>query len=466
MSVRRREFLLATGAAVSLPAWAASAEKAEYDVVVVGSGASGLISAIRAAENGAKVAVLESLSWLGGSSRVSTGIFGCAGHPIQKALGFTSTPEDLYNLYIGEAAATKTHADEKVARLLADGCIPAADYLASLGVEWSTKKAQKFFLNIKEGHRLGEYLGNCLTKRAREVGVKCFTNTRATELLTKGGKACGVKAVSSGKPVTYTAKAVILATGGFEANPDMIKKYIGKGWDKEGYYCTPGNQGDGQRMAEKAGAVLADMEVFKSNPFVNTYKGNNRNLAHMIAGGAIAVNIEGKRFCTETGGYFQAWKVKDQPQGKTWLVFGTPLIEKDKKAAERVKNPDIVSGANAAELAKKCGMNAENLQKTIDAYREMVKSGKDTEFNRRNPVDVFAGTLYAVPFRAKVQGTFGGVKTNENCEALRADGSVFPGLYAVGEAASCGLRGVNPQTANVVFGSIAGRKACAYAKTI
>jgi succinate dehydrogenase/fumarate reductase flavoprotein subunit len=96
----------------------------------------------------------------------------------------------------------------------------------------------------------------------------------------------------------------------------------------------------------------------------------------------------------------------------------------------------------------------------------MVKSGKDTEFNRRNPVDVFAGTLYAVPFRAKVQGTFGGVKTNENCEALRADGSVFPGLYAVGEAASCGLRGVNPQTANVVFGSIAGRKACAYAKTI
>ena len=145
----------------------------------------------------------------------AAGIFGCAGHPIQKALGFKTTPEDLYQLYIGEAAATHTVGEPDVARILADGAIPAADWLESLGVRWSRKKAQKFFLNIEEGFRLGQVLIPALEAKAKSLGVAMRTRTRATELITPGGRVTGVICKTPKGVTRYAAKAVILATGGF-----------------------------------------------------------------------------------------------------------------------------------------------------------------------------------------------------------------------------------------------------------
>ena len=124
MSGITRRKVLAGAAAAGLvgaaPAFAAGVTE-KYDVVVVGSGSAGFAAAIRAAEAGSSVILLEVNTWFGGASRVATGIFGCAGHPIQKALGFKTTPEDLYQLYIGEAAATHTVGEPDVARILADG---------------------------------------------------------------------------------------------------------------------------------------------------------------------------------------------------------------------------------------------------------------------------------------------------------------------------------------------------------
>ena len=180
-----RRTLIAGGLALALVESAPAFSKSSVgcDVVVAGSGAGGFTAAIRAAESGAKVILLEANSWTGGASRIATGIFGCAGHPIQKALGFTTTPEDLYRVYISNAAATNTKADPEAARILADGAIPAADWLASLGVEWSTKKAQKFFLNVKEGHRLGELMIPALERKAKSLGVEIRTNARVEKIL-------------------------------------------------------------------------------------------------------------------------------------------------------------------------------------------------------------------------------------------------------------------------------------------
>ena len=176
MSGITRRKVLAGAAAAGLvgaaPAFAAGVTE-KYDVVVVGSGSAGFAAAIRAAEAGSSVILLEVNTWFGGASRVATGIFGCAGHPIQKALGFKTTPEDLYQLYIGEAAATHTVGEPDVARILADGAIPAADWLESLGVRWSRKKAQKFFLNIEEGVRLGQVLIPALEAKAKSLGARC-----------------------------------------------------------------------------------------------------------------------------------------------------------------------------------------------------------------------------------------------------------------------------------------------------
>ena len=435
----------------------------DFDVIVVGSGAGGFTSAIRAAESGARVLLIEANTWLGGASRVATGIFGCAGHPIQKALGFTNGPEDLYKLYISEAAATKTHADEAVARILADGAIGAADWLSSLGVEWSTKKAQKFFLNIKEGHRLGEYLIDSLEKRARALKVTIMTSCRGEKLITNHGRIAGIECSTPEGRRTFSARAVVLATGGFEANPDMIARYIGNGWEKASTYCTPTNRGDGQRMAEAVGAQLDDMKILKANPTVHVSDGNRYNLISAVRLGAMAVGHEGTRFFNELGGYWQSYRIWAEPKHCAWLLFGDPVLQGDPRLKKLVASGSIQKADSIEALARMIPLDPAKTAAAVAAYRQAVKDGRDEAFGRRVLKDPFGGAWYAAKIEPMVQGTFGGVKVNADTEALTPEGKVIPGLYAVGECAANGLRGVNPQTANVVFGSIAGRRSAAYA---
>lgn len=188
------------------PAFAAGVTE-KYDVVVVGSGSAGFAAAIRAAEAGSSVILLEVNTWIRRARPASRPESSAgAGHPIQKALGFKTTPEDLYQLYIGEAAATHTVGEPDVARILADGAIPAADWLESLGVRWSRKKAQKFFLNIEEGVRLGQVLIPALEAKAKSLGVAMRTRTRATELITSGGRVTGVICKTPKGVTRYAAK--------------------------------------------------------------------------------------------------------------------------------------------------------------------------------------------------------------------------------------------------------------------
>ena len=415
MSGITRRKVLAGAAAAGLvgaaPAFAAGGTE-KYDVVVVGSGSAGFAAAIR-----------------------------------------------------GEAAATHTVGEPDVARILADGAIPAADWLESLGVRWSRKKAQKFFLNIEEGVRLGQVLIPALEAKAKSLGVAMRTRTRATELITSGGRVTGVICKTPKGVTRYAAKAVILATGGFEGNPHMIAKYIGDGWDMAGFYCTPADRGDGQRMGEAAGAELADMDVFKANPTIHRFEGNKYNMRPAVNAGAIIVNQDGVRFMNETGGYWEARKIWALPQKQAWVVFGDPVLAADKRLPGLIAAGSIVKAVDAAALEMKTGINGKALADTIAAYTKLAETGKDPDFGRANVKPAFGGSLYAAPISPMIQGTFGGVKTNAQTEALRPDGSVIPGLYAVGECAASGLRGLNPQTANAVFGSIAGRQAAAWAKT-
>lgn len=466
VSAGRRAFIRGAAliSAAGLVPMSAFAGKAEgFDVAVVGSGAGGFTAAIRAAESGARVVLIEANTWLGGASRVATGIFGCAGHPIQKALGFTNGPEDLYKLYLSEAAATKTRADEAVARILADGAIPAADWLASLGVEWSTKKAQKFFLNIKEGHRLGEYLIDSLEKKARELKVTIVTSCRGEKLIVDQGRIAGIECATPDGKRVFAARAVVLATGGFEANPEMIARYIGGGWDKASVYCTPTNRGDGQRMAEAIGAELADMKILKANPTVHVSDGNRYNLISAVRLGAIAVGHEGTRFFNELGGYWQSYKIFAEPEHSAWLLFGDPVIKGDPRLEKLVAAGSIRKADSVEKLAQLIGLDPTKISSTVRAYRESVKAGKDEALGRKVLKDPFGGAWYAAKIEPMIQGTFGGVKANPDTEVLTPEGKVIPGLYAIGECAANGLRGVNPQTANIVFGSIAGRRSAAFA---
>ncbi len=453
--------LIGTSGLLPVSVFAKNAEK--FDVAVVGSGAGGFTAAIRAAEAGARVVLIEANTWLGGASRVATGIFGCAGHPIQKTLGFTNGPNDLYKLYLSEAAATKTHADEAVAKILADGAIPAADWLASLGVEWSTKKAQKFFLNIKEGHRLGEYLIDSLEKKARELMVTIVTSCRGEKIILNQGRIAGIECSTPDGKRVIDADAVVLATGGFEANPKMIAQFIGGGWERASIYCTPTNRGDGQRMAQAIGAELADMKILKANPTIHVFDGNRYNLISAVRAGAIAVGHEGTRFFNELGGYWQSHRIWAEPNHSAWLLFGDPVIKADPRLVKLVMAGSIKKSDSLEGLANAIGLAPNKITSTVLSYKKTVKAGKDDAFGRKVLKDPFGGAWYAAEIEPMIQGTFGGVKTNPDTEVLTPEGKVIQGLYAIGECAANGLRGVNPQTANIVFGSIAGRRSAAFA---
>ena len=314
--------LLGAGFGAALPLVVRSAESSSldgygYDVIVLGSGAGGFTAAVRSAESGARTLLLEAAPWLGGASRIATGIFGCAGHPIQKAHGHTTTADDLYALYLSEASATHTRAEQTVAKMLAYGAVDAADWLASLGVRWSQKTSQPFFLHVEEGHRLGELLIDALERKARAENVTILTRTRATRLLTENGRVVGVEADTRSGPRTFRAKAVVLATGGFEAAPDWIRKYVGHGWERAGVYCTPYNRGDGQRMAEAIGVPLDDMAVMKANPTIHVSGGNRYNLISTVRAGAIAVNRKGERVINETGGYWESHRIQANPNTRS-----------------------------------------------------------------------------------------------------------------------------------------------------
>lgn len=184
-----------------------------------------------------------------------------------------------------------------------------------------------------------------------------------------------------------------------------------------------------------------------------------------VNAGAIIVNQDGVRFMNETGGYWEARKIWALPQKQAWVVFGDPVLAADKRLPGLIAAGSIVTAVDANALEMKTGINGKALTDTIAAYTKLAETGKDPDFGRGNVKPAFGGKLYAAPISPMIQGTFGGVKTNAQTEALRPDGSVIPGLYAVGECAASGLRGLNPQTANAVFGSIAGRQAAAWAKT-
>ena len=460
--------LFGAGLGAAFPLHVRAAESSSFDgtdcdVIVLGSGAGGFTAAVRAAESGVRTLLLEAAPWLGGASRIATGIFGCAGHPIQKAHGHTTTADDLCALYLSEASATHTRAEETVAKMLAYGAVDAADWLASLGVRWSRKTSQPFFLHVEEGHRLGELLIDALERKARAEGVAILTRTRATRLLTANGRIVGVEADTRSGPRTFRAKAVVLATGGFEAAPDWIRKYVGHGWERAGVYCTPYNRGDGQRMAEAIGVPLDDMAVMKANPTIHVSGGNRYNLISTVRAGAIAVNRKGERVINETGGYWESHRIQAEPEHALWLVFGDPVFKADTRLQPLLKAGSVVRAETAAELEAKTGIDARTLEATVRAYEQSVREKTPDPFGRKVRKPAFGGAYYAARIEPMIQGTFGGVRTAPDTRVLRADGMPVPGLYAVGECAANGLRGVNPQTANVVFGSEAGRNAARFA---
>ncbi|HHW18209.1 MAG TPA: flavocytochrome c [Firmicutes bacterium] len=442
------------------------------DVVVIGGGGAGLAAAVTAADKGAKVILLEKMPMLGGNTlRAQTGM-NAAGTKYQAAQGINDTPEIHYQ---DTMKGGKEKNDPELVRTLAEKASDAVEWLNSLGANLTRVMLLGGATNPRthapaEGGYAGPIMINVLQKAAKDKGVQIYTDTKATQILVdKNNRVTGVKAVGKdGKELQFRAKAVIIATGGFGANPEMVEQYNPKlkGFDTTNH---PGATGDGIKMATAIGAAVRDMEYIQTHPTVVPKKGIL--IAEGMRGaGAILVNHNGERFIDELQTRDVVSEAILSQKGKTaFLIFDQAIRDESKLVEEEAQKNSLVSGATLDELAQKIGVPADKLKDTISKYNSYVQSGKDPDCGRTKLAKkIETAPFYAVEVTPAIHHTMGGLVINTKAQVLGQDNKPIPGLYAAGEVTG-GVHGANRLGGNaltdiIVFGRIAGEEAAAFAK--
>ena len=491
----------------------------EADVVVVGAGGAGMTAAITAAGEGKSVVILESQSMVGGNSVRATGGMNAGKTVYQdenefgESAGVEKTLKTAAEKYADNETITalaKTVSEQWAAyqanptgyfdsvelmeldtmiggkgindpELVETLCANSADAIDWLDEHGITLHNVSSFggASVKRIHRpvnaegktvsVGSYMIPLLEENCEKAGVKMMLDTTATEILTDAnGAAVGVKATgASGETVTVNAKAVVLATGGFGANLDMVVKYKP---ELKGFMTTnaPGIQGQGIEMAQAIGAATVDMDQIQIHPTVEA------NTAALITeglrgDGAVLINEEGKRFIDEVGTRDVVSAAEIAQTGSySWLVVDQAMVDASSVIQGYIKKGYTVTGETYEELGKAMGVDAAAFAETMEKWNGYVEAKNDPDFGRTsfaNPLNT--APYYAVKVTAGVHHTMGGLKINANTEVLNEKGEVIPGLFAAGEVTG-GVHGANRLGGNAVadftvFGRIAGAAASDYA---
>ena len=491
----------------------------DADVVVVGAGGAGMTAAITAAAEGKSVVILESQSMVGGNSVRATGGMNAGKTVYQdenefgESAGVEKTLKTAAEKYADNETITalaKTVSEQWAAyqanptgyfdsvelmeldtmiggkgindpELVETLCANSADAIDWLDEHGITLHNVSSFggASVKRIHRpvnaegktvsVGSYMIPLLQENCEKAGVKMMLDTTATEILTDAnGAAVGVKATgASGETVTVNAKAVVLTTGGFGANLDMVVKYKP---ELKGFMTTnaAGIQGQGIEMAQAIGAATVDMDQIQIHPTVEA------NTAALITeglrgDGAVLINAEGKRFIDEVGTRDVVSAAEIAQTGSySWLVVDQAMVDASSVIQGYIKKGYTVTGATYEELGKAMGVDAAAFAETMEKWNGYVEAKNDPDFGRTsfaNPLNT--APYYAVKVTAGVHHTMGGLKINANTEVLNEKGEVIPGLFAAGEVTG-GVHGANRLGGNAVadftvFGRIAGAAASDYA---
>ncbi len=467
------------GSTTGAPADSATPKAAETatkddtaDIVVIGAGGAGMSAAVEATNQGAKVIVLEKMPMVGGNTTRATGGLNAAGTKHQEAAGI----KDSQQLYFDDTMkGGHDKNNPELVKVLTTKAKDSVVWLEEMGADLSeVGRAGGASVNRihrpKGGSAVGPNVVTTLKKVIEEKNIDLRLNNSATEII-KGedGSVAGVKAKDKdGKEYNITSKAVILATGGFSANQDMVIKYRP---DLKGFATTnhPGALGEGITMAEKVNVNLVDMGEIQTHPTV--VPDNGVMITEGVRGdGAILINKEGKRFINELLTRDVVSKgILSQTDGVAYLFFDDGLRE-GLAATEEYFNMGLVTEADSVEeLADKIGVDKKEMVSTVEAYNKAVMAKEDKDFQRANmPIQLNKGKLYAIQVTPAIHHTMGGVEINTNAEVVGTDGNLIKGLYAAGEITG-GVHGGNRLGGNamadiITFGRIAGESAAKMVK--
>ena len=499
----------------------ANGETVSYDadVVVIGAGGAGMTAAMTAADAGQKVVILESQAMVGGNSARATGGMNAAKTVYQdenefdQAAGVEKTLATAAEKYADNETITalaKTVSEQwaayqanptgyfdsvelmeldtmvggkginnpELVKTLCEGTADAIDWLDENGI--TLHNVSSFGgASVKRIHRpvneegkvvsVGAYMIPLLQENCEKRGIDIVLNTTVDTILTDAnGAAVGVSGTDKdGNTVVVNAKSVILATGGFGANLDMVTKYKP---ELAGFMTTnaAGAQGQGIEMATAIGAGTVDMDQIQIHPTVEA------NTAALITeglrgDGAILVNANGERFIDEVGtrDVVSAAEIA-QPGSYSWLIVDQAMADASSVIQGYIKKGYTKTGATYEELAKELDVDPAAFANTMETWNSYVEAKNDPDFGRTsfaNPLN--NGPYYAIKVTAGVHHTMGGVTINSATEVLKEDGTVIPGLFAAGEVTG-GVHGANRLGGTavadfVVFGRIAGESAANYA---
>ena len=429
-------------------------EDTKVDVVVVGAGAAGMLSAIELAEGGKSVILLEKQGILGGNTLLATTSLSGADSDTQKDNGTEAPAEEFY-----ESLLSAPEVVPEYAKALAENSKFLIDRVAKGGGDVITpSSSSKFSLVTSDGGAPGLEVVAGLKSEMDRIGVDYRLNNAATEIIMEDGKASGVKVKIPNGEYTIESDTVLLTSGGYAASKELIDKYAPE-WEVLGTTNSAGMTGDGQMMAEAVGAALTNMPEFSINPSAYNTGYSLLSFTAFRFAGAIMVNKAGERFTNELNSKYTEMTndVLDQEDQLAYLVFDQAILDSNGLMKYYQSLGFLKEGDTLEALAEEIDVDAEGLKAAIEKYNASAAAGVDADFGR--PYIIIAmetPKYYACKIEPALHGTYGGVSISINGEALDAEGNVIPGLYAAGCVADMRVWSTNPTMhAPGAFGHIA-----------
>lgn len=419
----------------------------ETDVVVAGAGMAGLAAALSSAENGYQVILLEKMPFTGGSLAVAGGYFISVDSPVYARLvpnGPADSKEDAVAFFsmLGQLGSYQSDKYPNMDKVIAhfDEFGATHEWLEKQGVVWRmavpATPGNSFGMLVAQGGGMG--VVQALTKAVENNDkIDLYLSTPVTQLLVENGKVIGVVAESDSTVYTIKAANVILATGGFASNQDMIAEYVPQ------YVGTintaaAGNTGDGFRLAAEVGAKFYDehwMVTAFSSPAQALLDVNSQAKSLQYANGVL-VNQAGKRIVNEAGFFTLITNAIAYNDTKTFAIFDSTNATFVAICESGLGTGSVFKGNTLEELAKNAGIDPNGLTATINAYNEYAAKGVDPEFDKpaSNLVAYAAeGPYYAVEYNHSIWGSMSGVVTDQYYRVINTDGQVIQGLFAIGE---------------------------------
>jgi fumarate reductase flavoprotein subunit len=455
----------------------------DYEVLVVGAGGAGLAAAISAAEVGRSVLIVEAARQVGGSTALSGGSFMAAGTSVQAAAGYPSdTADAFFDHYL---TFNRWAVEPAVARRFCDAALPTFEWLTGLGVKFTPEGLYRATREpVPRSHRpvgAGQAIVDALHAAVQTHDVDIALGHRADTLLA-GHERSGFRLSAGGEEVT--AAAVVLTTGGFGQNLDLVRQHLPDAegeavWSPSADTC----RGDGLTLAGSVGAATAG----RNHGDLLLTAGLVKEIEPFAPPWLMMVGGDGRRFVDESAPY-AVLTPRAIDHGPCWVILDDPMVRSARPDPARaaawgsgtwtadtllagVSSGQVLSAGTLEQLAVAAGLPGQALAATVRRYNGYAAAGRDEEYLKTPSalVPVATPPFYAVRVRPSVVALTGyGLRIDPDARVLRAvDGDSEPGLYAAGEVTGNVLGpqylgGGNAIGSALIFGRIAGRSAAHY----